>query len=432
MRWLAILWLIWAVPVGAQDGFVTLKGHGGPIKGIAVSPDGQAVLTASFDYSVGVWDLAALDRPDWLEGHRAAVNAVHYLKDGRVASGGDDFSVRVWGAGGDVHLGDHAGKVMALASHGSLLASASWDGTVGLWDVKAGTLKRSFSGHRGGVNDVAFSQDGRVLFSASADGSIRRWDVASGDLLQIEVKHGFGVNQMILRTDLGWLAYGAVDGGTRAIDLETGAVIADLTLERRPVLAMAATPDGAEIAVGDGQGYIMVVDTKRWRITRDFRAAQRGPIWALAYSADGARIFAGGIADEAFGWPLGLEAAGVEVGARAFLEDPETMPNGARQFYRKCSVCHSLSSDGGRKAGPSLHGIFGRRAGTLAGYRYSAAMLQSDIVWSAETIDKLFDLGPDHYTPGSKMPMQRIARAQDRVDLIEFLRQSGGVMGGAE
>ncbi|MGR3492498.1 MAG: c-type cytochrome, partial [Shimia sp.] len=46
----------------------------------------------------------------------------------------------------------------------------------------------------------------------------------------------------------------------------------------------------------------------------------------------------------------------------------------------------------------------------------------SPIIWNAATIDALFDQGPDHYIPGSKMPMQVIAQPQDRADLIDFLR----------
>jgi len=424
MRWLLAVWLGLASAASAQDGFVTLEGHGGPVKGIEVSRDGKHVLTASFDYSVGVWELAAPEAPGWLEGHRAAVNAVHMLSDGRIATASDDFSVRIWDGDAITILEGHQGKVMALASHGNLLASASWDGRAGLWDAESGVVLRWLEGHKAGVNDVAFSADGSHIYTASTDGTIRRWNATSGALEQIEVKHGFGVNQLLVNSAAGWLAYGAVDGGTRAIDLGTGAVIADLTLERRPVLAMAMRRDGRQIAVGDGQGYIMVVDTERWRITRDFRAAKRGPVWALDYGADGTRIFAGGLADQAYGWPLEEAGAVMVAGARDFLNDPDKMPNGARQFYRKCSVCHTLGPDGKRKAGPSLFGVFGRRAGTLEGYGYSDAMRGIDIVWSDETIDKLFDLGPDHYTPGSKMPMQRIAKAQDRIDLIAFLREN--------
>ncbi|MEX0309299.1 MAG: cytochrome c family protein, partial [Tateyamaria sp.] len=56
------------------------------------------------------------------------------------------------------------------------------------------------------------------------------------------------------------------------------------------------------------------------------------------------------------------------------------------------------------------------------GYRYSPTLDGSDIIWDDATIDALFEEGPDHYIPGSKMPMQVIAAPQDRADLIAFLR----------
>ncbi|MGB3316286.1 MAG: cytochrome C, partial [Albidovulum sp.] len=103
---------LWVASLGcalAQD-FFTLKGHGGPVKGIAVGADGT-IVTASFDNSVGIWRDGL---PIWLDGHEAAVNAVVYLGDGQVVSAGDDFSVRFWdGAEGHV-LGRHAGKVVRL------------------------------------------------------------------------------------------------------------------------------------------------------------------------------------------------------------------------------------------------------------------------------------------------------------------------------
>ena len=108
----------------------------------------------------------------------------------------------------------------------------------------------------------------------------------------------------------------------------------------------------------------------------------------------------------------------------SFLEDPDSLPNGERQFKRKCSICHTLTEGSARKAGPSLHNLFGRRAGTVADYKYSETLEVSDIVWSADTINALFDIGPDHYIPGSKMPMQRIVKQQDRDDLIDYLRRA--------
>ena len=80
--------------------------------------------------------------------------------------------------------------------------------------------------------------------------------------------------------------------------------------------------------------------------------------------------------------------------------------------------------DGVRRAGPTLAGLFGRRAGSVPGYVYSDTVANADIVWTEDTIDALFDLGPEHYIPGTKMPMQRIANPQDRADLIAFLKHN--------
>jgi cytochrome c len=100
------------------------------------------------------------------------------------------------------------------------------------------------------------------------------------------------------------------------------------------------------------------------------------------------------------------------------------MPNGERQFMRKCSICHTLTPGSARRAGPSLYDLFGRRAGTVEDYTYSDALNGSDISWDEDTIDALFDIGPEHYIPGTKMPMQRITGAQDRADLVTYLRET--------
>lgn len=415
---------LFCATTGAADEFFTLQGHGGPIMGIAVSETDQ-IATVSFDNAVGLWSGSD---PLWFDGHEAAVNAVLFAPDGTVYSAGDDFTLRVWAADGTAQAvrDGHRGKVVSLAisPDGTLVASASWDGSIGLWPVD-GSEPRYLTGHGGPVNDVAFSQDGRGLYSASADGSIRLWDLETGSERQRVIEHGFGVNELELNEDAGWLAYGAVDGGTRVLDLASGDTLADLTLERRPILAMATSPDGGLLAVGDGEGYIMVVETPEWRIARDFRATERGPVWALAFSRDGGNIHAGGLDPRLYSWPIAAmdEADPMATGSPGFLTAADTMPNGKRQFMRKCSICHTLTPGSARRAGPSLYDLFGRRAGTVEDYSYSDALDGSTIIWDEDTIDALFDIGPEHYIPGTKMPMQRITGAQDRADLVTYLRK---------
>jgi len=91
------------------------------------------------------------------------------------------------------------------------------------------------------------------------------------------------------------------------------------------------------------------------------------------------------------------------------------------EVFRACIACHTISPDDGNRAGPSLHGVFGRRIGTADGYHFSQALREMDIVWSAETISRLFEIGPNAYTPGTKMPEQIIADPEDRAALVRFL-----------
>jgi cytochrome c len=81
-----------------------------------------------------------------------------------------------------------------------------------------------------------------------------------------------------------------------------------------------------------------------------------------------------------------------------------------------------LKPDGAFEAGPTLYDLFGRRAGTVPDYPYSPALKDIAIVWTPETVSRLFEIGPDKLTPGSKMPLQRMPSAKDRSDLIDFLK----------
>lgn len=413
-------------PLAAQE-FTTLKGHGGPVMGLTIMPESGQVISASFDNSVGLWQGRT---PRWLEGHAAAVVTVEALEAGRLVSGGDDFAVIVWdmATGQGTRLEGHKGKIAALdvSPDGQWIASASWDGSIGIWPV-AGGKGRFLTGHDGAVSDVAFGRDGALLYSSSADGSLREWRWHEAGAAPREVlNQGFGINRIVLGPDDAWLAYGAVDGATRVVDPRSGQQIADFTLERRPVLSLAYHAATAQLAAGDGQGYIMVIDTEDWMITRDFQAMARGPVWALEFSPDGRMIYAGGLSEVVYGWPVDMLDSYDPAGEteHSFLRPAQEMENGERQFMRKCSICHALTPPPSRKAGPTLYGVFGRRAGTVPGYAYSEILDGSGIVWTDDTIDALFDLGPDHYIPGSKMPMQRITAAEDRQDMIDYLRRA--------
>ena len=96
-------------------------------------------------------------------------------------------------------------------------------------------------------------------------------------------------------------------------------------------------------------------------------------------------------------------------------------------MFRACVACHALTPDEGPRAGPTLAGLFGRRIASLPDYRYSDALKRMDIVWTPETVARLFEVGPARYTPGTRMPEQTINSAEDRAALMRFLEKATAV-----
>ena len=90
--------------------------------------------------------------------------------------------------------------------------------------------------------------------------------------------------------------------------------------------------------------------------------------------------------------------------------------------FQDCAACHKLEA-GANNVGPSLHGVFTRKAGELADFRYSPAIKRSGITWTPETLDK-FIADPQATVPGNRMPYAGMANASDRTDLIAYLQNA--------
>lgn len=411
--------------------------HGGPVKGLALSPDGRWMVSTSFDYSAVFWSADALTERRRLIGHEAAVNAAAFSPDGRfLVTAGDDATLLVWHVAQLLEdavepkptvLRGHTAKVVHLAfsPDGRMLASSSWDNTIGLWSVPAFEQRAFLVGHEGPVQVARFSRDGSSLYSAGGDGHVRLWDVREARHVRSVVENGWGINVLAVDEDLDLLAYGSSNGALRLRSVGGHGTTVDLLPEGPPVLSLSLDPKTGRLACGNAEGRLLVVDAHSRAIEHDFRATN-GPVWTLLLMPEGKSVVFAGLDD--FITRLPLENAGPEFAAAGSEErrfHPQgPLDNGARQFARKCSVCHSLGADDRRRAGPSLHGIFGRKAGALADYPYSPALSRVDLVWNDQTIDALFREGPDIVTPGSKMPLQRIRNKRDRRDLIDFLKSN--------
>jgi cytochrome c2 len=90
--------------------------------------------------------------------------------------------------------------------------------------------------------------------------------------------------------------------------------------------------------------------------------------------------------------------------------------------FQECAACHKLTP-GANEVGPSLYGIFTRKAGELADFRFSPAMKRSGIVWTPETLDE-YIADPQAVVPANRMPYAGMANAGDRADLIAYLSKT--------
>ena len=96
---------------------------------------------------------------------------------------------------------------------------------------------------------------------------------------------------------------------------------------------------------------------------------------------------------------------------------------GQRVFNQQCRACHTLEKDGAQTAGPNLHGLFGRKAGTAAGYEFSDAMKKSGIVWHDATLTD-YNRDPKAKVPGTKMVFNGVKNAGQLADLVAYLKQA--------
>jgi cytochrome c len=96
---------------------------------------------------------------------------------------------------------------------------------------------------------------------------------------------------------------------------------------------------------------------------------------------------------------------------------------GQRVFNQQCRACHTLEKGGAQTTGPNLHGVFGRKAGTAAGYEFSDAMKKSGIVWDEATLAD-YNRDPKAKVPGTKMVFNGVKNAGQLADLVAYLKQA--------
>ena len=209
----------------------TLRGHADEIHSVAFSPDGQRIVTGSWDRTAKVWDAASGTNLLTLKGHRDMIGSVDWSPDGRrIATASYDGTAKVWDAASGMDLltlTGHSTVVYVavfspdrrrIATGGMDATAKAWDAaqaaggsanyvwsvmeaTVKVWDAADGKQLLTLRGHSAEVYGVAFSPDGERIVTGSADGTAKLWDAADGKELLALKGHSTWVNSVAFSPD---------------------------------------------------------------------------------------------------------------------------------------------------------------------------------------------------------------------------------------
>ncbi|PCC73996.1 serine/threonine-protein kinase [Nannocystis exedens] len=261
---------------------VVLRGHAGPIYGLAWSPGGGRLATASTDATARVWHLDGR-APQVLRGHGDWLGGVGWSPDGRrLATASGDRTARIWDLAGGRELAvlshDEAVNTAAWSPDGARLLTASLDKTARVWGSRRGDLQAVLRGHHESVMSAAWSPDGRRVLTTSEDMTARIWDPDAAAELAVLRGHVGGVPHGAWSPDGRWIATASKDRTVRVWPADGAGDPLVLRGHDATVYTAHWAPDGRRIVSASQDGSVRVWtdletltgvdDPKLWSATR--------------------------------------------------------------------------------------------------------------------------------------------------------------------
>jgi len=256
---------IWHLGTGVLKS--TLTGHSKPILSVAISPDGNTLVSGSADKTIKIWNLGNLGLKSTLAGHSDWIYSIAISPDGNIlVSGSADGTIKIWNLARGVlksTLTGHSGWVMsvAISLDGNTLVSGSSDNTIKIWNLATGVLKSTLTGHSKPIWSVAISPDGNTLVSGSIDKTIKIWNLRTLGLKSTLTGHSDWFRSVAISPDGKTLVSGSSDNTIKIWNLATGVLKSTLTGHSKLILSVAISPDGKTLVSGSGDNTIKI-----WRL----------------------------------------------------------------------------------------------------------------------------------------------------------------------
>jgi WD40 repeat protein len=267
------------------------KVQDGGVLSVTFSPDGKQIISASYDKTIKLWDIATGNEIRTFSGHTDRVESVAFSPDGKqIISASDDKTIKLW----DVVTGreirtfsghTHRVESVAFSPDGRQVLSGSWDHTVKLWDAATGSEIRTFTGHTSIVNSVAFSPDGKQVLSGCYDKTIKLWDTATGNEIRTFSGHTDYVLSVAFSPDGKQVLSGCHDKTIKLWDVATGSEIRTFTGHILQVETVAFSPDGKQVLSG-AERSVKLWDTATGQEIRSF-TGHTNNVNSVAISPDG-------------------------------------------------------------------------------------------------------------------------------------------------
>ncbi|KAJ3122471.1 hypothetical protein HK098_002809 [Nowakowskiella sp. JEL0407] len=245
---------IWAMNSGKE--VRTLVGHTDAVKSVAISPDDRFIVSGSRDKTIRTWLMASGEQVSVFEGHSDSVYSVAISKDSRyVVSGSRDKTVKIWSmqTGFELQeLAEHTSFVysVAISSTSNFVVSGSWDETVKIWHLDGSERVTTLKGHTEGVNSVAISPNDMFVVSGSKDGNIKIWSVETGQELRNLSGHTSYVQAVTISSNGMYIVSGSWDRTVRIWSISGGAEVKKFEGHSRPVTSVAASSDWEHLVSG--------------------------------------------------------------------------------------------------------------------------------------------------------------------------------------